>query len=417
MHNEILPAATDLYRDAARQRGDNYESGTSTLTLVLVLVAGVGMLVARRRAVLRAAAPGPQPRSRFRARRRASATLRLRRPRRAEPSPGTRLTPSRCSSASILTLRAQNNENLGAASAGISSWPSSSASWASSEERTGSRACSGTRQRSPIAPATGRASVRSHRSSRPCAISTRRSGTRTMAVRTRRPSRSRSGRATTRWRRRSARPGQELAAVGELQDAARHRARRCASPAAQDAHTASACSRSRSPSSPSRRAAGAARPERRIGSTDEARLKWASRSRCRDRLAVRNRLLRAARPRSTHSSSASRPRAPPRPRRLPVAIRASYPPLAPLPAPHARGPGYRSILSGGSSSSRSTRTPMASPATPTDSSWASRSTGRDRASIFDDDPTRTCSSRRSPPSRRPTTRRTATSTSRSAPSR
>ena len=44
MHNEILPAATDLYRDAARQLRDHYEAGTSTLTLVLVLVAGVGML-------------------------------------------------------------------------------------------------------------------------------------------------------------------------------------------------------------------------------------------------------------------------------------------------------------------------------------------------------------------------------------
>jgi len=44
MHNEILPAATDLYRDSARQLRDNYEAGTSTLTLVLVLVAGLGML-------------------------------------------------------------------------------------------------------------------------------------------------------------------------------------------------------------------------------------------------------------------------------------------------------------------------------------------------------------------------------------
>jgi hypothetical protein len=44
MHNEILPAATDLYRDAASQLRDHYEAGTSTLTLVLVLVAGVGML-------------------------------------------------------------------------------------------------------------------------------------------------------------------------------------------------------------------------------------------------------------------------------------------------------------------------------------------------------------------------------------
>ena len=44
MHNEILPAATDLYRDVARQLRDHYEAGTSTLTLVLVLVAGVGML-------------------------------------------------------------------------------------------------------------------------------------------------------------------------------------------------------------------------------------------------------------------------------------------------------------------------------------------------------------------------------------
>jgi hypothetical protein len=44
MHDEILPAATDLYRDAARQLRDNYEDGTSTLTLVVVLVAGVAML-------------------------------------------------------------------------------------------------------------------------------------------------------------------------------------------------------------------------------------------------------------------------------------------------------------------------------------------------------------------------------------
>ena len=44
MHNEILPTATDLYRDAASQLRDHYEAGTSTLTLVLVLVAGVGML-------------------------------------------------------------------------------------------------------------------------------------------------------------------------------------------------------------------------------------------------------------------------------------------------------------------------------------------------------------------------------------
>jgi hypothetical protein len=44
MRNEILPAATDLYRDAARQLRDNYESGTSSLTLVLVLAAGLGML-------------------------------------------------------------------------------------------------------------------------------------------------------------------------------------------------------------------------------------------------------------------------------------------------------------------------------------------------------------------------------------
>jgi hypothetical protein len=44
MHNEILPAATDLYREAARRLRDNYEAGTSTLTLVLVLAAGFGVL-------------------------------------------------------------------------------------------------------------------------------------------------------------------------------------------------------------------------------------------------------------------------------------------------------------------------------------------------------------------------------------
>jgi hypothetical protein len=44
MRNDILPAATDLYRDAARQLRDNYESGTSTVTLMLVLAAGLGML-------------------------------------------------------------------------------------------------------------------------------------------------------------------------------------------------------------------------------------------------------------------------------------------------------------------------------------------------------------------------------------
>jgi hypothetical protein len=44
MHDEVLPAATDLYRDAARQLRDNYQAGTSTTTLVVVLVAGIGML-------------------------------------------------------------------------------------------------------------------------------------------------------------------------------------------------------------------------------------------------------------------------------------------------------------------------------------------------------------------------------------
>jgi hypothetical protein len=44
MRDEILPAATDLYRDAARRLDDNYQSGTSTTTLAVVLIAGAVML-------------------------------------------------------------------------------------------------------------------------------------------------------------------------------------------------------------------------------------------------------------------------------------------------------------------------------------------------------------------------------------
>lgn len=44
MREEILPAATDLYRDAARRLDDNYRSGTSDTTLVVVLIAGLVML-------------------------------------------------------------------------------------------------------------------------------------------------------------------------------------------------------------------------------------------------------------------------------------------------------------------------------------------------------------------------------------
>jgi hypothetical protein len=44
MRTEILPAATDVYRDAARRLDDNYASGTSSFTLGVVLVAGFAML-------------------------------------------------------------------------------------------------------------------------------------------------------------------------------------------------------------------------------------------------------------------------------------------------------------------------------------------------------------------------------------
>ncbi len=44
MRDKILPAATQLYRDAALRLDDNYRSGSSTATLVIVAVAGVAML-------------------------------------------------------------------------------------------------------------------------------------------------------------------------------------------------------------------------------------------------------------------------------------------------------------------------------------------------------------------------------------
>jgi len=44
MRNEILPAATNLYRDAALHLNDNYQSGTSSLTLGAVVAAGLAML-------------------------------------------------------------------------------------------------------------------------------------------------------------------------------------------------------------------------------------------------------------------------------------------------------------------------------------------------------------------------------------
>ena len=45
MREEILPAATRLYRHAARGLDDNYRAGTSTNEIVLVVVAGVLVLV------------------------------------------------------------------------------------------------------------------------------------------------------------------------------------------------------------------------------------------------------------------------------------------------------------------------------------------------------------------------------------
>jgi hypothetical protein len=44
MRDQILPATTRLYRDAAERLEDNYASGTSASTLGVVLVAGLGML-------------------------------------------------------------------------------------------------------------------------------------------------------------------------------------------------------------------------------------------------------------------------------------------------------------------------------------------------------------------------------------
>jgi hypothetical protein len=44
MREQILPAATDLYRNAARQLDKNYRSGTSTSTAAVVVVVGVAML-------------------------------------------------------------------------------------------------------------------------------------------------------------------------------------------------------------------------------------------------------------------------------------------------------------------------------------------------------------------------------------
>jgi hypothetical protein len=44
MRDRILPAATDLYRNAARQLDKNYRSGTSTSTAAVVVFVGVAML-------------------------------------------------------------------------------------------------------------------------------------------------------------------------------------------------------------------------------------------------------------------------------------------------------------------------------------------------------------------------------------
>ena len=44
MREQILPAATDLYRDAARKLDKNYRSGTSTSTAAVVVVVGAAML-------------------------------------------------------------------------------------------------------------------------------------------------------------------------------------------------------------------------------------------------------------------------------------------------------------------------------------------------------------------------------------
>ena len=44
MRDEILPAASDLYRDAARTLDKNYHSGTSTSTATVVVVVGAAML-------------------------------------------------------------------------------------------------------------------------------------------------------------------------------------------------------------------------------------------------------------------------------------------------------------------------------------------------------------------------------------
>ena len=44
MREEILPAATDLYRNAARRLDKNYRSGTSVSTAAVVVVVGVAML-------------------------------------------------------------------------------------------------------------------------------------------------------------------------------------------------------------------------------------------------------------------------------------------------------------------------------------------------------------------------------------
>src|SRR5262249_2098465 len=121
MNNEILPAATDLYRDAARQLRDNYKSGTSTLTLVLVLTAGLGILAllvvvqvfVRRRSnrLLNIGLVAPTllvvGRLGWTLLRFASAHDALNRAQ-ARGSDSVEVL----SSARILTLRAQNNENL-----------------------------------------------------------------------------------------------------------------------------------------------------------------------------------------------------------------------------------------------------------------------------------------------------------------
>ena len=214
MHNEILPAATDLYRDAASQLRDHYEAGTSTLTLVLVLVAGLGMLAllvvvqifVRRRSNrllnLGLVAARPCSSSACSAGRSSASRAPTTRSNRAQERGSDSVEV--LSSARILTLRAQNNENLALIERGtgdvyVAEFDRLMGQLGGTDGKAGLLGYA-----AKIADRTGdgsRESGRWHRSSPRCASSTRRcAGTRTTAVTTTRPSRSRSGRATRRSR-------------------------------------------------------------------------------------------------------------------------------------------------------------------------------------------------------------------------